>query len=71
MEAGIAKLFASEAASGTATDALRIPGGNGYTTEFPVQRYYRDTTLMIIGEGKSEILKMVIARKLRDRYPVE
>ncbi|MBT5085365.1 MAG: acyl-CoA dehydrogenase, partial [Actinobacteria bacterium] len=69
MEAGMAKLFASEAAFEIATDALRIHGGNGYTTEFPVERYFRDTPLMIIGEGTSEIQKMVIARKLLDRYP--
>ena len=71
MEAGMAKLFASEAAFEIATDALRIHGGNGYTTEFPVERYFRDTPLMIIGEGTSEIQKMVIARKLLARYPVE
>ena len=71
LEAGMAKLFASEAAFEIATDALRIHGGNGYTTAFPVERYFRDTPLMIIGEGTSEIQKMVIARKLRDRYPVE
>ena len=63
MEAGMAKLFASEAAYEIATDALRIHGGNGYTTEYPVERYFRDTPLMIIGEGTSEIQKMVIARK--------
>jgi alkylation response protein AidB-like acyl-CoA dehydrogenase len=71
MEAGMAKLFASEAAYEIATDALRIHGGNGYTTEYPVERYFRDTPLMIIGEGTSEIQKMVIARKLLDRYSVE
>ena len=63
MEAGMAKLFAS--------DALRIHGGNGYTTEFPVERYFRDAPLMIIGEGTSEIQKLVIARKLLERFPVE
>ena len=71
MEAGMAKLFASEAAFEIATEALRIHGGNGYTTEFPVERYFRDTPLMIIGEGTSEIQKMVIARKLLERYPAE
>ena len=69
MEAGMAKLFASEAAFEIATDALRIHGGNGYTQEYPVERYFRDTPLMIIGEGTSEIQKMVIARKLLERYP--
>lgn len=71
VEAGMAKLFASEAAFEIATDAMRIHGGVGYTTEFPVERYLRDTPLMIIGEGTSEIQKMVIARNLVDRYPVE
>ena len=71
MEAGMAKLFASEAAFEIATDALRIHGGNGYTTEYPVERYFRDTPLMIIGEGTSEIQKMVIARKLLERYLAE
>ena len=67
----MAKLFASEAAFEIATEALRIHGGNGYTAEFPVERYFRDTPLMIIGEGTSEIQKMVIARKLLERYPTE
>ncbi|HBM56329.1 MAG TPA: acyl-CoA dehydrogenase, partial [Acidimicrobiaceae bacterium] len=69
--AGMAKLFASEAAFEIASDALRIHGGNGYTTEFPVERYFRDAPLMIIGEGTSEIQKLVIARKLLERFPVE
>jgi alkylation response protein AidB-like acyl-CoA dehydrogenase len=68
LEAGMAKLFASEAAFEIATEALRIHGGNGYTQEYDVERYFRDTPLMIIGEGTSEIQKMVIARQLRDRY---
>ena len=71
MEEGMAKLFASEAAFEIAMDAMRVHGGNGYTTEFPVERYLRDTPLMIIGEGTSEIQKMVIARKLLERYPAE
>jgi len=71
LEAGMAKLFASEAAFEIAMDAMRVHGGNGYTTEFPVERYLRDTPLMIIGEGTSEIQKMVIARKLLERYPAE
>ena len=68
MEAGMAKLFCSETAAEIALDAMRIHGGNGYTTEYPVERYYRDAPLMIIGEGTSEIQKLVIARQLRDRY---
>lgn len=64
LEAGMAKLFASETAFEVAMDAVRIHGGNGYTTEYRVERYLRDTPLMIIGEGTSEIQKMVIARRL-------
>ena len=67
----MAKLFASEAAFEIASEALRIHGGNGYTTEFPVERYFRDTPLMIIGEGTSEIQKLVIARKLLERFSAE
>jgi alkylation response protein AidB-like acyl-CoA dehydrogenase len=68
VEAGMAKLFASESAFEIATEALRIHGGNGYTTEFPVERYYRDAPLMIIGEGTNEIQRLVIARGLLKRY---
>ena len=71
LEAGMAKLFASEAAFEICTDALRIHGGNGYTQEYDVERYFRDSPLMIIGEGTNEIQKMVIARKLRERHAVE
>ena len=60
----MAKLFASEAAFEIATEALRIHGGVGYTTELPVERYYRDAPLMIIGEGTNEIQRLVIARGL-------
>ncbi len=64
LDAGMAKLFASEAAFEVAMDAVRIHGGNGFTTEYRVERYLRDTPLMIIGEGTNEIQKMVIARRL-------
>ena len=57
----MAKLFASEAAFEIATEAMRIHGGVGYTTEFPIERYYRDAMLMCIGEGANEVLKTVIA----------
>jgi alkylation response protein AidB-like acyl-CoA dehydrogenase len=70
VEAGMAKLFASEAAFDIATEALRIHGGMGYTTELPVERYYRDAPLMIIGEGTNEIQRLVIARGLLKRYEV-
>jgi alkylation response protein AidB-like acyl-CoA dehydrogenase len=68
VEAGMAKLFASEAAFEIATESMRIHGGIGYTTELPVERYYRDAPLMIIGEGTNEIQRLVIARGLLDRY---
>lgn len=71
LEAGMAKLFASEACFEICTDALRIHGGNGYTQEYDVERYFRDSPLMIIGEGTSEVQKMVIARKLRERHAVD
>jgi alkylation response protein AidB-like acyl-CoA dehydrogenase len=68
VEAGMAKLFASEAAFEIATEAMRIHGGYGYTTELPVERYYRDAPLMLIGEGTNEIQRLVIARGLLKRY---
>ncbi len=64
VEAGMAKLFASETALEVATDAMRIHGGMGYTTDLPVERYYRDAPLMVIGEGTNEIQRLVIARGL-------
>ncbi len=64
LAAGMAKLFASETASELALDAMRIHGGNGFSTEYPVERYYRDAPLMIIGEGTSEIQKLVISRAI-------
>jgi alkylation response protein AidB-like acyl-CoA dehydrogenase len=67
VEAGMAKLFASEAAFEIATEAMRIHGGVGYTTELPVERYYRDAPLMLIGEGTNEIQRLVIARGLLAR----
>ncbi len=70
VEAGMAKLFASEAAFEIATDAMRVHGGVGYTTELPIERYYRDAPLMIIGEGTNEIQRIVIARGLLARYPL-
>jgi alkylation response protein AidB-like acyl-CoA dehydrogenase len=71
VEAGMAKLFASEAAFEIATESMRIHGGVGYTTELPVERYYRDAPLMIIGEGTNEIQRLVIARGLLQRYSIE
>jgi alkylation response protein AidB-like acyl-CoA dehydrogenase len=68
VEAGMAKLFCSETALEVATEAMRIHGGYGYTTELPVERYYRDAPLMIIGEGTNEIQRIVIARGLMKRW---
>src|SRR3954447_5148871 len=68
VEAGMAKLFASETAFECATEAMRVHGGYGYTTELPVERYYRDAPLMLIGEGTNEIQRLVIARGLLERY---
>lgn len=63
MEAGMAKLFASEMAAKVALDAIRIHGGHGYSKEYSVERYYRDAPLMIVGEGTNEILRGVIAKQ--------
>jgi alkylation response protein AidB-like acyl-CoA dehydrogenase len=67
MEAGMAKLFASEVAMEIALDAVRIHGGYGYSTEYDVERYFRDAPLMIVGEGTNEIQKNVIAKQLVKR----
>ena len=67
VEAGMAKLFASEAAFTIATEAMRIHGGVGYTTDLPIERYLRDAPLMMIGEGTNEIQRLVIARGLLRR----
>ncbi|MFF0384306.1 acyl-CoA dehydrogenase family protein [Streptomyces sp. NPDC004286] len=71
MEAGMAKLFASETAMRIALDAVRIHGGYGYSTEFDVERYFRDAPLMIVGEGTNEIQKNVIAAQLVKRGGLE
>jgi len=70
MEAGMAKLFASETAMQIALDAIRIHGGYGYSTEFDVERYFRDAPLMLVGEGTNEIQRNVIAGQLVDRGTV-
>jgi len=67
VEAGMAKLFASETALELSMEAMRIHGGVGYTTEFPIERLYRDAPLMVIGEGTNEIQRLVIARGLLAR----
>jgi alkylation response protein AidB-like acyl-CoA dehydrogenase len=70
VEAGMAKLFASEACAKMTLDALRVLGGYGYMAEFPVERFYRDAPLMMIGEGTNEIQALVIAKGLLARNPV-
>ena len=68
LAAGMAKLYASEICGEVAMDAMRIHGGAGYTKELPIERYYRDAPLMIIGEGTNEMQKLVIAKRLLERY---
>ena len=63
-ESGMAKIFASESALACATDAMRIHGGYGYSTEFEVERLYRDAPLMAIGEGTNDVLRGVVAKAL-------
>jgi len=68
LEAGMAKLFATETAQECSLDAMRIFGGNGYAKDFPVERYYRDAPLLIIGGGTNELQRLVIARGLLKKY---
>ncbi len=68
LEAGMAKLFATETAEEVVIEAMRIHGGYGYSTEFDVERLYRDAPLLIIGEGSNEIQQLIIARRLLERY---
>src|SRR5438270_3441371 len=70
LEAGMAKLFASETGKEVVEDAFRIHGGYGYSKEYEIERLYRDAPLLLIGEGTSEIQRMVIGRKLIQRHKV-
>jgi alkylation response protein AidB-like acyl-CoA dehydrogenase len=63
-ESAMAKLFASEAAVDICNEALQIHGGYGFIKDYPVEKFYRDVKLMTIGEGTSEIQRLVIARQL-------
>jgi alkylation response protein AidB-like acyl-CoA dehydrogenase len=63
-EAAMAKLFASETAEKAASEAVQIHGGNGFIKDYPVEKFYRDVKLCTIGEGTSEIQRIVIARDL-------
>ena len=69
LEAGMAKLFASEAAVANSLEAMRVFGGYSYSVDFDVERYYRDAPLMCIGEGTNEMQRVIIARQLVERYP--
>jgi alkylation response protein AidB-like acyl-CoA dehydrogenase len=70
MEAGMAKLFATEAAVNVSLEAMRIHGAYGYSKEFVVERLYRDAPLLVIGEGTNELQRIIIARHLVERHPV-
>lgn len=70
LEAGMAKLFASEAGVENSLEAMRIFGGYSYSTEFDVERFYRDAPLMCIGEGTNEMQRIIIARQLLERHPL-
>jgi alkylation response protein AidB-like acyl-CoA dehydrogenase len=70
MEAGMAKLFATEAAVQCSLESMRIHGGYGYSKEFTVERLYRDAPLLVIGEGTNEMQRLIIARQLIQRNPV-
>jgi len=71
LEAGMAKYFCTEACHEIVTEALRVHGGYGYSAEYPIERLYRDAPFLLIGEGTSEIQKLVIARQLLERHKVE
>ncbi len=68
LEAGMAKLFASETAAEVSFEAMRILGANGYSKDFPVERYYRDAPLVVIGGGTNELQRLIIARNLLKKY---
>src|SRR5712691_131961 len=70
LEAGMAKYFCTEACHEIVTEALRVHGGYGYSAEYTIERLYRDAPFLLIGEGTSEIQKIVIARQLLERYKV-
>jgi alkylation response protein AidB-like acyl-CoA dehydrogenase len=71
LEAGMAKLFATETAAEVSFEAMRVLGGNGYSKDFAVERYYRDAPLVVIGGGTNELQRLIIARNLLKKYRVE
>jgi len=68
LESGMAKLYASEICQEVCMDAMRIHGGYGYVKDLPIERFYRDAPLMIIGEGTNEIMKLLIAKRIYEKY---
>jgi alkylation response protein AidB-like acyl-CoA dehydrogenase len=70
LEAGMAKYLASEFSKEVVEDALRIHGGYGYSQEYEIERLYRDAPMLLIGEGTAEIQKMIIGRRLLDRFAI-
>ncbi|HET9942200.1 MAG TPA: acyl-CoA dehydrogenase family protein, partial [Terriglobia bacterium] len=64
LEAGMAKLFATETAAEVSLEAMRIMGGNGFSKDFSVERYYRDAPLLVIGGGTNELQRLIIAKQL-------
>jgi len=70
LEAGMAKLFASEAAMENSAQAMRIHGAYGFSKEFNIERYYRDAPLLAIGEGTNELQRLIISKQLVEKYPV-
>jgi alkylation response protein AidB-like acyl-CoA dehydrogenase len=70
MEAGMAKYFASESAVRNSEESMRIHGGYGYSKEYEIERFYRDSLLMCIGEGTNEMQRMIIAKQWVKRHPV-
>jgi alkylation response protein AidB-like acyl-CoA dehydrogenase len=71
VEIGMAKLFATETAAEVSFEAMRILGANGYSTDFPVERYYRDAPLVVIGGGTNELQRLIIARGLLKKYKIK
>jgi alkylation response protein AidB-like acyl-CoA dehydrogenase len=70
VEAGMAKLFATETAAEVAFEAMRIMGGNGFSKDYPVERFYRDAPLLVIGGGTNELQRLIIARGLLQRHAI-
>jgi len=68
LESAMAKLYASEICQEVCLDAMRIHGGYGYVKDLPIERFYRDAPLMIIGEGTNEIMKLLIAKRIYEKY---